>query len=34
MNKSDLILVDHAGKVIDGGENRLLNTAVSLLDSP
>lgn len=31
MNKSDLILVDHSGKVIDGGPNRLLNTAAYMI---
>lgn len=31
MNKSDLILVNHAGKVIDGGECRLLNTAAYMI---
>jgi ribulose-5-phosphate 4-epimerase/fuculose-1-phosphate aldolase len=31
MTKSDLILVDHSGKVIDGGENRLLNTAAYMI---
>ena len=33
MNKSDLILVDHSGKVIGGGENRLLNTAAYMIHS-
>lgn len=33
INKSDLILVDHSGKVIDGGENRLLNTAAFMIHS-
>lgn len=33
MNKSDLILVDHGGKVIDGGPNRLLNTAAYMIHS-
>nr|POE99381.1 decarboxylase novr [Quercus suber] len=31
MNKSDLILVDHSGTVIDGGPNRLLNTAAYMI---
>lgn len=31
MKKSDLILVDHSGKVIDGGPNRLLNTAAYMI---
>ncbi|KAK4504128.1 hypothetical protein PRZ48_005043 [Zasmidium cellare] len=31
INKSDLILVDHSGKVIDGGECRLLNTAAYMI---
>jgi ribulose-5-phosphate 4-epimerase/fuculose-1-phosphate aldolase len=31
ITKSDLILVDHSGKVIDGGENRLLNTAAYMI---
>ncbi|KJY01779.1 class ii aldolase adducin domain-containing protein [Zymoseptoria brevis] len=31
INKSDLILVNHAGKVIDGGECRLLNTAAYMI---
>lgn len=31
INKSDLILVDHHGTVIDGGENRLLNTAAYMI---
>nr|POF17480.1 decarboxylase novr [Quercus suber] len=31
MNKSDLILVDHGGQVIDGGPNRLLNTAAYMI---
>lgn len=31
MNKSDLILVNHDGEVIDGGENRLLNTAAYMI---
>lgn len=30
---SDLILVDHEGKVIDGGPNRLLNTAAYMIHS-
>jgi len=33
INKSDLILVNHSGKVIDGGENRLLNTAAYMIHS-
>ena len=33
INKSDLILVDHDGNVIDGGENRLLNTAAFMIHS-
>ena len=33
INKSDLILVNHDGKVIDGGENRLLNTAAFMIHS-
>jgi len=31
INKSDLILVNHSGQVIDGGENRLLNTAAYMI---
>jgi len=31
IKRSDLILVDHEGKVIDGGENRLLNTAAYMI---
>lgn len=31
IKRSDLILVDHDGKVIDGGENRLLNTAAYMI---
>jgi ribulose-5-phosphate 4-epimerase/fuculose-1-phosphate aldolase len=31
INKSDLIQVDHSGKVIDGGEVRLLNTAAYMI---
>lgn len=31
MKKSDLIQVDHDGKVIDGGEVRLLNTAAFMI---
>lgn len=31
INKSDLILVDHSGNVIDGGESRLLNTAAYMI---
>lgn len=33
MNKSDLILVNHGGEVIDGGPNRLLNTAAYMIHS-
>lgn len=33
INKSDLILVDHGGKVIDGGPCRLLNTAAYMIHS-
>lgn len=33
ITKSDLILVDHSGNVIDGGENRLLNTAAYMIHS-
>jgi ribulose-5-phosphate 4-epimerase/fuculose-1-phosphate aldolase len=33
MKKSDLILVDHMGKVIDGGPCRLLNTAAYMIHS-
>jgi len=33
ITKSDLILVDHSGKVIGGGENRLLNTAAYMIHS-
>lgn len=33
ITKSDLILVDHSGKVIDGGPNRLLNTAAYMIHS-
>jgi len=33
INKSDLILVNHGGKVIDGGECRLLNTAAYMIHS-
>ncbi|OQV04212.1 Clas II Aldolase and Adducin domain-containing protein [Cladophialophora immunda] len=31
MRRRDLILIDHEGKVIDGGENRLLNTAAYMI---
>lgn len=31
INKSDLILVNHSGEVIDGGENRLLNRAAYMI---
>jgi len=31
IKRSDLILVDHEGKVIDGGKNRLLNTAAYMI---
>lgn len=31
INASDLILVNHGGEVIDGGENRLLNTAAYMI---
>jgi len=31
IKKSDLILVNHSGEVIDGGENRLLNTAAYMI---
>jgi ribulose-5-phosphate 4-epimerase/fuculose-1-phosphate aldolase len=31
INKSDLILVNHHGQVIDGGEVRLLNTAAYMI---
>ncbi|CAK3758067.1 Hypothetical predicted protein [Lecanosticta acicola] len=31
INKSDLILVNHSGQVIDGGANRLLNTAAYMI---
>lgn len=31
MRASDLILINHEGKVIDGGENRLLNTAAYMI---
>ncbi|KAK5133591.1 hypothetical protein LTR08_007539 [Meristemomyces frigidus] len=31
INKSDLILVNHGGQVIDGGECRLLNTAAYMI---
>lgn len=31
IKKSDLILVDHAGEVVDGGENRLLNIAAYMI---
>lgn len=31
INKSDLILVNHEGNVIDGGEVRLLNTAAYMI---
>jgi len=33
MTKSDLIQVDHHGKVIDGGPNRLLNAAAFMIHS-
>ncbi|KAK6437741.1 hypothetical protein LTR95_006057 [Oleoguttula sp. CCFEE 5521] len=33
MKKSDLILVNHSGQVIGGGENRLLNTAAYMIHS-
>ncbi|KAK5800737.1 hypothetical protein VI817_002949 [Penicillium citrinum] len=33
MKASDLIQVDHAGKVIDGGENRMLNAAAFMIHS-
>jgi ribulose-5-phosphate 4-epimerase/fuculose-1-phosphate aldolase len=33
ITKSDLILVDHSGEVIDGGECRLLNTAAFMIHS-
>lgn len=33
ITKSDLILVDHSGTVIDGGSNRLLNTAAFMIHS-
>jgi ribulose-5-phosphate 4-epimerase/fuculose-1-phosphate aldolase len=33
INKSDLILVNHKGEVIDGGECRLLNTAAFMIHS-
>lgn len=33
INKSDLILVNHGGEVIDGGECRLLNTAAYMIHS-
>ncbi|CZT24393.1 probable class II aldolase/adducin domain protein [Ramularia collo-cygni] len=33
MKKSDLILVNHAGEVFDGGECRLLNTAAFMIHS-
>ncbi|KAF2724638.1 arad-like aldolase/epimerase [Polychaeton citri CBS 116435] len=33
IKKSDLLLVDHHGTVIDGGENRLLNTAAYTIHS-
>ncbi|KAJ5278803.1 hypothetical protein N7478_004175 [Penicillium angulare] len=33
IRKSDLILVDHAGTVIDGGNNRLLNIAAFMIHS-
>lgn len=33
INKSDLILVNHSGQVIDGGECRLLNTAAYMIHS-
>lgn len=33
IKKSDLILVDHDGKVVDGGPNRLLNLAAYLIHS-
>ncbi|KAK5126012.1 hypothetical protein LTR85_011367 [Meristemomyces frigidus] len=33
INKSDLILVNHGGQVIDGGEVRLLNTAAYMIHS-
>ena len=33
MRRSDLIQVDHNGKVIDGGEVRLLNTAAFMIHS-
>lgn len=31
MRRSDLILIDHDGKVIDGGKNRMLNTAAYMI---
>ncbi|KAL2436394.1 Decarboxylase NovR [Exophiala dermatitidis] len=31
IKRSDLILVDHEGKVVDGGPNRLLNTAAYMI---
>lgn len=33
IKKSDLILVDHDGNVVDGGENRLLNSAAYMIHS-
>jgi ribulose-5-phosphate 4-epimerase/fuculose-1-phosphate aldolase len=33
MKASDLIQVDHAGKVIDGGPNRMLNAAAFMIHS-
>ena len=33
INKSDLILVNHEAKVVDGGPNRLLNTAAYMIHS-
>ncbi|KAK4626491.1 Decarboxylase NovR [Fulvia fulva] len=33
INKSDLILVNHSGQVIDGGDCRLLNTAAYMIHS-
>jgi ribulose-5-phosphate 4-epimerase/fuculose-1-phosphate aldolase len=33
IKRSDLILVDHHGKVIDGGKNRLLNQAAYMIHS-
>jgi ribulose-5-phosphate 4-epimerase/fuculose-1-phosphate aldolase len=33
MKASDLIQVDHSGKVIDGGPNRMLNAAAFMIHS-